>query len=163
GTVGRLEERKGHAHFLDAARTLVARANGVAPQLLVVGDGPLRETLVRQAGSLGLAESVRFTGALADVRVPLAAMDVFVLPAHAPWWRAWRRSTWTASRRRRHERAAPRGALRLPRSRDGDAVARRATEPSPVRAARGGLPRLSARRARDRAPHGARRAGARRA
>src|SRR5205823_7010869 len=64
-------------------RTLVARANGVAPQLLVVGDGPLRETLVRQAGSLGLAESVRFTGALADVRVPLAAMDVFVLPSHA--------------------------------------------------------------------------------
>src|SRR5439155_9886697 len=80
GTIGRLEERKGHGLFLDAGRTLVARANGLAPQLLVVGDGPLRGALAAQAHALGLAESVRFTGALGDVRAPLAAMDVFVLP-----------------------------------------------------------------------------------
>jgi glycosyltransferase involved in cell wall biosynthesis len=83
GTVGRLEARKGHARFLDAARVLLASANGLRPQLLIVGDGPLRASLAQQADALGVADSVHFTGALADVRVPLAAMDVFVLPSDA--------------------------------------------------------------------------------
>jgi len=83
GTVGRLEERKGHEHFLRAVHIMAARSNGCRPQVLIVGDGPLREHLVRQAEALGLADSVCFTGGLADVRPPLAAMDVFVLPSHA--------------------------------------------------------------------------------
>jgi len=83
GTVGRLEERKGHEHFLHAAHTMLARANGLRPQVLIVGDGPLRERLARQVADLGMAESVRFTGGVADVRLPLAAMDVFVLPSRA--------------------------------------------------------------------------------
>jgi len=83
GTVGRLEARKGHEHFLSAAREIVARANGLAPQVVIVGDGPLRESLARQVDGLGLAPAVRFTGRLGDVRVALAAMDVFVLPSHA--------------------------------------------------------------------------------
>ena len=83
GTIGRLERRKGHDHFLIAAHAMVALANGLRPQILIVGDGPLRPALTRQAAALGLAESVRFTGEIADVRVPLAAMDVFVLPSRA--------------------------------------------------------------------------------
>jgi glycosyltransferase involved in cell wall biosynthesis len=83
GTVGRLEERKRQDHLLVAARAMVAHANGDAPQVLVVGDGPLRAALERQAASLGIARSVRFTGSLSDVRVALAAMDVFVLPSCA--------------------------------------------------------------------------------
>jgi glycosyltransferase involved in cell wall biosynthesis len=83
GTVGRLEERKGHDHFLNAGWRMLTMANGLRPQLLIVGDGPLRPSLERQAASLGVAESVRFTGGVADVRIPLAAMDVFVLPSHA--------------------------------------------------------------------------------
>jgi glycosyltransferase involved in cell wall biosynthesis len=83
GTVGRLESRKGHDQFLVAGRELVRLANGVRPQLLIVGDGPLREDLARQAQALGIADSVHFTGGVADVRPPLAAMDVFVLPSRA--------------------------------------------------------------------------------
>jgi glycosyltransferase involved in cell wall biosynthesis len=83
GAVGRLEERKGHDHFLHAGSRMLAMANGLRPQLLIVGDGPLRAKLEREAVALGVAESVRFTGGVADVRVPLAAMDVFVLPSHA--------------------------------------------------------------------------------
>jgi glycosyltransferase involved in cell wall biosynthesis len=83
GTVGRLEERKGHEQLLDAARTVLTRSNGLRPQLLIVGDGPLRAHLARQADELGMTESVHFTGGMADVRLPLAAMDVFVLPSHA--------------------------------------------------------------------------------
>jgi glycosyltransferase involved in cell wall biosynthesis len=83
GTVGRLEERKDHEHLLHVARAVLARANGMRPQVLVVGDGPLRARLAEQAATLGMGENVVFTGSLADVRVPLAAMDVFVLPSRA--------------------------------------------------------------------------------
>jgi glycosyltransferase involved in cell wall biosynthesis len=83
GTIGRLEPRKGHDHFLDAARSMLERANGLCPQVLIVGAGPLRDRLTRQAAELGLARMVRFTGSLVDVRLPLAAMDVFVLPSNA--------------------------------------------------------------------------------
>jgi len=83
GTVGRLESRKGHEHFLRAARTMLGLANGLRPQVVIVGAGPLRAALAREAAALGVAEIVRFTGMLADVRLPLAAMDVFVLPSNA--------------------------------------------------------------------------------
>jgi len=83
GTIGRLESRKGHEHFLLAARAMLGLANGVRPQVVIVGAGPLRADLVRQAAALGVTESVRFAGAVADVRLPLAAMDVFVLPSNA--------------------------------------------------------------------------------
>jgi glycosyltransferase involved in cell wall biosynthesis len=83
GTVGRLEERKGHDQFLHGAHEMLVRANGMRPQILIVGDGPLRERLTAQAADLGMADSVRFTGAVTDVRLPLAAMDVFVLPSNA--------------------------------------------------------------------------------
>ena len=83
GTVGRLEERKGHADLLLATRTMLRMANGLSPQVVIVGDGPLREELVRQAADLGVLGSVRFTGQLADVRVALSAMDVFVLSSTA--------------------------------------------------------------------------------
>src|SRR5262245_9530675 len=81
GTVGRLEERKGHEHLLLASRAMLARANGLRPQILLVGDGPLHGRLVRVAAQLGIDRSVRLTGGLSDVRAALAAMDVFVLPS----------------------------------------------------------------------------------
>ncbi len=83
GTVGRLEERKGHEQMLLALRALGAGANGERPQGVIVGDGPLRDALAAQARALGVADDVRFTGTVADVRPLLAAMDVFVLPSRA--------------------------------------------------------------------------------
>ena len=83
GTIGRLEDRKGHDQLLRAAGTMLAGGNGRRPQIVIVGDGPLREKLQAQAQSLGVADSVRFVGTVADVRPSLAAMDVFVLPSHA--------------------------------------------------------------------------------
>jgi glycosyltransferase involved in cell wall biosynthesis len=83
GTIGRLEDRKGHDQLLRAAGAMLAGTNGRRPQLVIVGDGPLRERLAGQARTLGVADSVRFEGTVADVRPVLAAMDVFVLPSHA--------------------------------------------------------------------------------
>jgi glycosyltransferase involved in cell wall biosynthesis len=81
GAIGRLEGRKGQDQLLTAAATLVAGANGRAPQVIIVGDGPTRDALESQARELGLAGNVRFLGGLADVRPALRAMDIFVLPS----------------------------------------------------------------------------------
>jgi glycosyltransferase involved in cell wall biosynthesis len=81
GTIGRLEPRKGYDVLLAAMQGIAARANGTCPQVLLVGDGPLREALERRTEEVGLGHVVRFTGNLSDVRPALAAMDVFVLPS----------------------------------------------------------------------------------
>ena len=75
--IARLTEQKGHRILLDAmARTDLAHA-----YLLVVGDGPLRDVLERQAANLGLSARVRFLGARRDLGNILAATDVFVMPS----------------------------------------------------------------------------------
>ena len=48
---------------------------------ILVGDGELRGELEAQAGSLGLASHVHFTGWRHDVGEMLALADVFVLPS----------------------------------------------------------------------------------
>jgi len=45
----------------------------------IVGDGPLEEELKKEAGKLGIDESVRFLGARDDVPRLLAASDIFVI------------------------------------------------------------------------------------
>jgi L-malate glycosyltransferase len=79
GTVGRLEPRKGTATLLAAFAAL--RGAGRDADLVVVGDGPLRADLERDADRLGIAAEVRFLGDRADVLGVLAALDVFVLPS----------------------------------------------------------------------------------
>jgi glycosyltransferase involved in cell wall biosynthesis len=80
GTVGRLEPRKGTATLL-AALAALRSAGAHQPTLVVVGDGPLREGLARDATRLGIASHVRWLGDLTDVRPVLEALDVFVLPS----------------------------------------------------------------------------------
>ena len=80
GTVARLVASKGVEQLirsLPAIRAVVPQA-----QLLIVGDGGARASLERLAAELGLAEAVRFAGALPDTPVALSLMDLFVfLPA----------------------------------------------------------------------------------
>lgn len=83
GTVGRLEDRKGHEQLLGAIQAMAAQTDGPRPQGLIVGDGPLRDALRARAQALGVADDVHFTGTVVDVRPLLAAMDVFVLPSWA--------------------------------------------------------------------------------
>lgn len=76
GTVGRLSPEKGHHFLLEALAGLPAAA-----RLLVVGDGPARAGLERQAIASGLAERVRFVGLRTDLPEIYPAFDVFVLPS----------------------------------------------------------------------------------
>ncbi len=96
GCVARLVPIKGHVHLVDAFARLARGRQDL--HLLLVGDGPLREALVRQAREQGLnvveeaprggesradaaASGVHFVGLRRDVPRLLAAMDLFVLPS----------------------------------------------------------------------------------
>jgi len=61
--VGRLVERKGVKYLIEA----IARIKDEIPhRLIIIGDGPERETLERLAQDLGLEERVTFTGRISD-------------------------------------------------------------------------------------------------
>jgi glycosyltransferase involved in cell wall biosynthesis len=77
GTVGRLTWKKAPECLLTAARLILQ----VEPKawFLIVGDGPLRSHVERQAGELGIHGRCTFAGTVSDVLPFLRASDVFVL------------------------------------------------------------------------------------
>ena len=79
GVVGRLVAQKGIDVLLDAF-TAVRRRHSTAT-LLVVGDGPLRDTLQKQSARLGLESCVRFAGWIAHAKAIMPAVDVMVMPS----------------------------------------------------------------------------------
>jgi glycosyltransferase involved in cell wall biosynthesis len=79
GTVARLAAQKAVHVLLDATPRLLADDPTI--RVLIVGDGPLRETLEQQACRLGIAHAVSFAGYQEDVVSAYQAMDVFVLPS----------------------------------------------------------------------------------
>lgn len=79
--VGRMEQRKGHRFFLEAAGMLMARCPGrtAQPVFVIVGDGPEEHNLRAQAAALGITECTVFTGYREDVERIMAASDAVVL------------------------------------------------------------------------------------
>ena len=77
---GRLHPQKNLDTLLDAWPAVVRQTGA---DLILVGQGPDRERLEARAGSLGVAEHVRFAGALADPADILRTASVFVLPSIA--------------------------------------------------------------------------------
>jgi len=78
--VASLTDVKNHAGLLRAWGRVAAAFPDA--RLTLVGDGPLRESLERQATAAGLAPSVRFAGLQQDVRPFLWEASVFVLFSH---------------------------------------------------------------------------------
>jgi L-malate glycosyltransferase len=79
-STGRLHPQK-NLDLLLGAWPRVARGTGA--NLILVGHGPERERLAERAQTLGVADRVQFTGALADPADALRAADVFALPSIA--------------------------------------------------------------------------------
>lgn len=80
-TVCRLVPKKGLDTLLEAF-AMLCRGYRHA-ELTIVGDGPLRPRLQRQAGELGIADRVHFTGRVPfyDVAAYYWSADIFVLPS----------------------------------------------------------------------------------
>ncbi|MFI5364871.1 MAG: glycosyltransferase [Candidatus Binatia bacterium] len=77
GAVGRLVAQKGYHHLISAFAD-VCRRSTISPRLVLVGDGPLRADLQRQAQREGISDLVLFTGVRSDVPRLLGAFDVLV-------------------------------------------------------------------------------------
>lgn len=79
GAIARLSPVKGLDLVLKAARGLLKEFPRL--QVLLVGDGPSREELVRLAYELGIADRVVISQPVEDTRVPLAVMQVHASPS----------------------------------------------------------------------------------
>jgi glycosyltransferase involved in cell wall biosynthesis len=78
GMIARMNHRyKNHSGFLRIAAQIRQRIPSA--EFLLVGDGPLRQELEREAASLGLGASAIFLGDRQDMPAVLAALDVAVL------------------------------------------------------------------------------------
>jgi glycosyltransferase involved in cell wall biosynthesis len=75
--VARFHPVKDHATLLRAFATLADQRTGV--DLLLVGDGPLRQALERQIDELNIRPRVHLLGVRSDVADLLRASDIFVL------------------------------------------------------------------------------------
>ncbi|HEV2383352.1 MAG TPA: glycosyltransferase [Terriglobia bacterium] len=76
---GMRSRSKNHAGLLRAAAMLSNRIQNL--EFVLVGDGPLRAELERNAANLGLSGQVRFLGERRDIPSLLASMDVTALPS----------------------------------------------------------------------------------
>ena len=79
--IGTLHEVKGQGYLIQACQRLAER--GVAFECHLVGDGPDRRDLMRQAARAGIEDRVRFLGQLTqqEVREALREADVVAAPS----------------------------------------------------------------------------------
>ncbi|MEW6169948.1 MAG: glycosyltransferase [Candidatus Omnitrophota bacterium] len=76
--IGRLVEQKGHKYLFEALSMLDGRYR---VKLLVVGDGPLRESLQFKVNSLQLENKIQFLGQRRDMAEIFNASDGVILPS----------------------------------------------------------------------------------
>mgnify|MGYP000468684849 CR=1 FL=1 len=76
GAVGRLSKEKGISYLLKAFAVLVKRNHNL--QLLIVGEGPLRDNLEKLCKELNIKKDVIFTGFQEEVDKYYSVMDIYV-------------------------------------------------------------------------------------
>ena len=79
GTVTRLHQSKGNAYLVDAAKLVLEERPHA--RFFIVGEGPLREGLERQARALNLGDRFVFAGFARDVARVISAFDLSVFPS----------------------------------------------------------------------------------
>lgn len=79
GHIGRFAAQKNHAFLLQVFREL--RLQQPTAQLVLVGEGELREDIYRQVCKWGLEKVVHFVGACGDAARYYSVMDSFCLPS----------------------------------------------------------------------------------
>lgn len=79
-TVAKLTDHKGHRYLLDALPAVLDRFPDL--QLVLAGEGELRQSLEEQMRELRIERHVRLLGYRDDIPDLLAAADLFVIPSH---------------------------------------------------------------------------------
>lgn len=79
GHIGRFMKQKNHDFIIDVFDKI--KKLWPEARLLLVGDGPLFDEIKEKVNSLGLEDSVVFTGVKQNAYDYYNAMDVFVLPS----------------------------------------------------------------------------------
>jgi glycosyltransferase involved in cell wall biosynthesis len=77
GTVGRLDEVKGHDYLISAAHKLISEREDIEFQ--IIGFGPLEKRLKETVANLGLTHKIHFLGFRTDAKKLIAGLDIFVL------------------------------------------------------------------------------------
>jgi len=80
GTVAHLTDHKGHIYLLSAIPLVLKEFPHCF--FLFVGDGELKDVLIKRAKILGIKDKVFFTGFREDIPQILSILDLFVLPSH---------------------------------------------------------------------------------
>ena len=85
GNISRLTIEKGHALLIKAVRILENEGKLNNARFLIVGDGELRDELMRMVKSYGLSGKITFAGFVSEEEkcIILTGMDVFVFPTLA--------------------------------------------------------------------------------
>lgn len=79
GTIGRLVPIKGIQCLLKAAKIIIDKRSDVT--LLIVGDGPLRNSLEQLSRSLHIEKHIRFLGTREDIFDLINIMDIVMFPS----------------------------------------------------------------------------------
>jgi glycosyltransferase involved in cell wall biosynthesis len=79
GAIGRLGKQKGLTYLIAALPLLAAQ--GLRPQVVLIGDGDEQPALAAQAAELGVADQVTFTGFAGDTRALQTLLDIQAFPS----------------------------------------------------------------------------------
>lgn len=79
GTVGVLNESKGHYYLIKAVSEIIKQ--GFDVKLLIAGEGILRKDLETLSNGLGLDSRIKLLGFREDIPELLSLMDIFVFPS----------------------------------------------------------------------------------
>ena len=80
GSIGRLVYAKNHKLMLDIFKIFNCRYPN--SKLMIIGDGPLKESIIKYAVRLGVSKNVIFTGTQSATRDFYSCMDCFLLTSH---------------------------------------------------------------------------------
>ena len=85
GSVGRIAEVKNHKFLVDGVKNLIDNRSELKNnlRLVLVGDGPLYDSLQTHIAEQGLSDLVWMTGDRDDIPQLMQLMDIFVLPSLA--------------------------------------------------------------------------------
>ncbi|EKN69402.1 group 1 glycosyl transferase [Neobacillus bataviensis LMG 21833] len=79
GHVGRFSESKNHLFILNVLKKVIEKDSAFVA--LLIGDGPLKGQIEKEAERLGILKNIRFLGVRADIPRLMKAFDVFLFPS----------------------------------------------------------------------------------